>query len=407
MTIRAVVASPAKHKSQNARATCCITGPTKALMALPIREASYRQSKTEPREPTPSKLCAGQACLTPACGQVLAADCIAQTRWGSDQPENKSAGGYPPALGESPNWETQLDYAIAPCELLETLLPELLEEVLLEVAESPEERRIGLSLQMPFELQVGQLDSANVVSNLGKTIAACNGILIDNRLVGNARFDRPMYRFGHNTLSTVVVNLDGIKLLQIGEMGSQELNEVFFYCGSKGIWAKRPSLLFVGKHSIRYGESVNETSKSAKLPLSIRHVFPLVFVMPIYERVKVKRNAVQLLDSQLSHIFGYAVFQGQALLMKHEADKVEVRNTTNIARLIDEDGQFSHQALPSRNPSRYKKCRGTPPALGGPPIRSIHLLYTTNRNVYSIVPRVEHMFYTIDTNICSPYRKAG
>ena len=322
-------------------------------------------------------------------------------------PENKNAGGYPPALGESPNWETQLDYTIAPCELLEALLPELLEIVLLEVAESAKERHIGLSLQMPLELQVGQLDSANVVSNLGKTIAACNGILIDNRLVGNARFDRPMNRFGHNTLSTVVVNLDGIKLLQIGEMGSQELNEVFFYCGGKGIWAKRSSLLFVGKHSIRYGEPVDETSKSAKLSLAIRHVFPLVFVMPIYERVKVKRDAVQLLDSQLSHIFGYAVFQGQALLMKHEADKVEVRNTTNIARLIDEDGQFSHQALPSRNPSRYKKCRGTPPALGGPPIRSIHLLYTTNRNVYSIVPKVEHMFYTIDTNICSPYRKAA
>lgn len=137
MTIRAVVASPAKHKSQNARATCCITGPTKALMALPIREASYRQSKTEPREPTPSKLCAGQACLTPACGQVLAADCIARTRWGSDQPENKSAGGYPPALGESPNWETQLDYAIAPANYWRRFFRSFLRKFFLKLPKAP------------------------------------------------------------------------------------------------------------------------------------------------------------------------------------------------------------------------------------------------------------------------------
>lgn len=146
---------------------------------------------------------AQQHCLAPVRGQGFAADCVAQTRWGTNQPEHKNAGGHPPALGESPNWDTQADYTAAPCELLETLLPELLEEVLLEVAESAKECRIGLSLQMPLELQVGQLDSANVVCNLGKTIAACNGILIDNRLAGDARCNRPMNRFGHNALPAV------------------------------------------------------------------------------------------------------------------------------------------------------------------------------------------------------------
>lgn len=205
---------------------------------------------------------AQQHCLAPVRGQGFAADCVAQTRWGTNQPEHKNAGGHPPALGESPNWDTQADYTAAPCELLETLLPELLEEVLLEVAESAKECRIGLSLQMPLELQVGQLDSANVVCNLGKTIAACNGILIDNRLAGDARCNRPMNRFGHNALPAVA----------------------------------------------------------------------------------------------------------------------------------------------SRD---IKNAGGNPPALGGPPIRRIQLLYTTNRNVYSILPNVEHMFYIIDTNMCSPYRKAA
>lgn len=50
---------------------------------------------------------------------------------------------------------------------------------------------------------------------------------------------------------------------------------------------------------------------------------------------------------------------------------------------------------------------GNPPALGGPSIRGIHPFYTTNRNVDSILPNIEHMFYITDTNICSPYRKAA
>lgn len=54
-----------------------------------------------------------------------------------------------------------------------------------------------------------------------------------------------------------------------------------------------------------------------------------------------------------------------------------------------------------------KNAGGQPPALEGPPIRSIHLLYTTNQNVNSILPKIEHMFYTNNTNICSPYRKAA
>ena len=59
------------------------------------------------------------------------------------------------------------------------------------------------------------------------------------------------------------------------------------------------------------------------------------------------------------------------------------------------------------NQNQNKNAGGQPPALEGPPIRSIHLLYTTNRNVNSILPKIEHMFYTNNTNICSPYRKAA
>lgn len=168
-----------------------------------VRKVCPQRSQVNPQSPIMPQPCTWHLALAPMQGRGFVANCVAQTHRGSDQPANKNAGGHPPALGESPNWKTQFDYSIAPCELLEALLPELLEEVLLKVAESAKERHISLSLQMPLELQVGQLDSANVVCNLGKTIAACNGILIDNRLTGDARCNRPMNRFGHNALPAV------------------------------------------------------------------------------------------------------------------------------------------------------------------------------------------------------------
>lgn len=319
---------------------------------------------------------------------------------------HKNAGEYPPALGESPNWETQVDYTAAPCELLEALLPELLEKVLLEVAESAKERRIGLSLQMPFELQVGQLDSANIVSNLGKTIAACNGILIDNRLAGDARCNRPMNRFGHNALPAVVVNLDGIKLLQIREMIEQENLEVFLYDIREGL---RPEslLLVINEDPVLHRKVLDKNPKSMQVLFAHLNVLPSVFIISVNQRIEMERRSVKITILNRSFMQPYIVPNIEFLLMKHKPHEIEIGNNSNVSRLVYENRQLFHIPLPAVACRDIKNAGGNPPALGGPPIRRIHLLYTTNRNVYSILPKVEHMFYTIDTNMCSPYRKAA
>lgn len=319
---------------------------------------------------------------------------------------NKNAGGEPPALGESPNWETQVDYTIAPCELLETLLPELLEEVLLEVAESAKERHIGLGLQMPLELQVGQLDSANVVCNLGKTIAVCNGILIDNRLAGNARCNRPMNRFGHNALPAVVVNLDGIKLLQIGEMIKQENLEVFLYDIREGLRSES-LLLVINEDPVLHRKVLDKNPKSMQVLFAHLNVLPSVFIISVNQRIEMERRSVKITILNRSFMQPYIVPNIEFLLMKHKPHEIEIGDDSNVSRLVYENRQLFHIPLPAVASRDIKNAGGNPPALGGPPIRRIQLLYTTNRNVYSILPKVEHMFYTIDTNICSPYRKAA
>lgn len=274
--------------------------------------------------------------------------------------QHKNAGGYPPALGESPNWETQFDYTIASCELLETLLPELLEEVLLEVAESAKERHIGLSLQMPFELQVGQLDSANVISHLRKAISAGNRILIDNRLAGNARCNGSMYGLGHNALPTVVVNLDGIELLQISQVVKKEDLQIALDSHSKTVEVLR-HLLVVDKHLVRNGQMLEKRNKGVKLLFSTLNVLPTIIVVTVNQGVEMEGRPIETVLTQSGLVQTDIPANVKTLLMEYKAHKIKIRNTTHVSGLIDKNGQLFHMPLPSNLDRGTKKCRGTTP----------------------------------------------
>ena len=54
-----------------------------------------------------------------------------------------------------------------------------------------------------------------------------------------------------------------------------------------------------------------------------------------------------------------------------------------------------------------KKPGKTSPALGSPFYKRDYYLYTTNRNVESILSKLEHMFYTNHSGDCPPGRKAA
>ena len=371
-----------------------------------VRKICPQRSQVSPSGPIMPQLRALRIDPTQAHGQAFAVDCGAQTRLSSDQPENKNAGGYPPALGESPNWETQVDYTIASCELLETLLPKLLKEVLLEVAESTKERHIGPSLQMPLELQTCQLDPANVICNLSEPIAFSSGVLVHDRLSREARCNGRMDSLCHNTLPTVVVNLDGIELLQIGQVVEKEYLQVTLDSRSKCIETEGLSFV-INERPVLNWQMLNKHPERMQVLFAHLNSLPLVFIIAINQRIEMKRCSIKtaLLDGSFVQL--YIIGNLKLLLMEHEAYEIEIGNNPNVSRFVNENRQLLHSTLPSAADRDIKNAGGNPPALGGPPIRRIQILYTTNRNVYSIVPKVEHMFYTIDTNICSPYRKAA
>ena len=404
MTMLAI-SSKCHHPSKTWIARNATSSSEDSVLSI-IWHSAARHAEADADKPGVVNQLAKGLALASASGQGFVADCATQTRLSSDQPENKNAGGYPPALGESPNWETQLDYTIASCELLETLLPELLEEVLLEVAESTEERHIGPSLQMPLELQTCQLDPANVICNLSEPIAFSSGVLVHDRLSREARCNGRMDSLCHNTLPTVVVNLDGIESLQIGQVVEKEYLQVTLDSRSKCIETEGLSFV-INERPVLNWQMLNKHSERMQVLFAHLNSLPLVFIIAINQRIEMKRCSIKtaLLDG--SFVQFYIIGNLKLLLMEHEAYEIEIGNNPNVSRFVNENRQLLHSTLPSAADRDIKNAGGNPPALGGPPIRRIQILYTTNRNVYSIVPKVEHMFYTIDTNICSPYRKAA
>lgn len=92
-------------------------------------------------------------------------------------------------------------------------------------------------------------------------------------------------------------------------------------------------------------------------------------------------------------------------LNAHSIANAAARILGSISGLINENGELAaHRA--SRQID--KKMPGvTPRSFDRPSLRKVCLLYTTNRNVESIVAKTEHMFYSKSAGNCSECRKAA
>ena len=92
-----------------------------------------------------------------------------------------------------------------------------------------------------------------------------------------------------------------------------------------------------------------------------------------------------------------------SLVMKNKRDKVMLALEVITTTLIDEVAQLTRReaSFPIKKPGK------TSPALGSPFYKRDYYLYTTNRNVESILSRLEHMFYTNHSGDFPPGRKAA
>lgn len=341
--------------------------------------------------------------LAPAGGRGFAIDCATQTRWGTDQPENKNAGGQLPTL-EGPSIRSiRLVYTIMRASLLKHFSTNFPEVILLESAPAAKEFKIGLGLLASIKLNSRKLDAAYVIGRLRQQIVSWRCVFENRCLASNRALDGRVHCLSNDALTPVVVNLYLIESLQVRKMGSEVLHDIAFDMLCKPTRRGCDPSLFIAEARIGNGQLVEHHRKRNEQLQTTGNVFPFVAIVAVQKRTEMKGDLILTEFPEHSVVPGYGLIELKALIMKDQNDYVVLGNTAGISRLVDKNGKIPHR----RSPLKAKTPGGNPPALGGPSIRGIHPFYTTNRNVGSILPKVEHMFYIIDTNLCSPYRKAA
>lgn len=350
-----------------------------------------------------TKQYAQQQGLSPTGWQALAAGCAARTHWGSDQPVNKKVGGDPSTLGRPSIQKIRFVRARMCSSLLKHFSTNFPEVILLESAPAAKEFKIGLGLLASIKLNSRKLDAAYVIGGLRQQIVPWRCVFENSCLASNRALDGRVHCLSDNTLTPVVINLYLIESLQVREMGSEVLHDIALDMLCKPAWRGCDPSLFIAEARIGNGQLVEHHRKRNEQLQAAGDVFPFVAIVAVQKRTEMKGNLILTEFPEHSVVPGYGLIELKALIMKDQNDYVVLGNTAGISRLVDKNGKIPHR----RSPLKAKTPGGNPPALGGPSIRGIRPFYTTNRNVDSILPKVEHMFYIIDTNICSPYRKAA
>lgn len=379
----------------------CTVGTTRAYAPSLARKAPCHQSEAGTHEPTMTD---GRPLdLIAAYVRVLAVDCVAWMPWSIDQVANKDAEGNPPTLGGPSIRKIRFVQAAMRSSLLKQFTANLPEVILLESAPAAKEFKIGLGLLASIKLNSRKLDAAYVIGRLRQQIVPWRCIFENDCLASNRALDGRVHCLSDDTLTPVVVNLYLIESLQVREMGSEVVHDIALDMLCKPAWRGCNPSLLIAEARIGNGQLVEHHRKRNEQLQAVGDVFPFVAIVAVQKRTEMKGDLILTEFPEHSVVPGYGLIELKALIMKDQNDYVVLGDTAGISRLVDKNGKIPHR----RSPLKAKTPGGNPPALGGPSIRGIHPFYTTKRNVDSILPKVEHMFYIIDTNICSPYRKAA
>lgn len=311
------------------------------------------------------------------------------------------------SLGCEPNLLIQkLDDQNRQTQPLQAMLAQLPQEVLFETFAHAKEELIGASCLGVCILERFELECADVIGNLGKSIARRRRIAVNNSLLGQCELDGIMQRLGNQGLPVVVIDLNFIELLQIIKVIKQEDRDVPPDALDCAAWRHHVGVelgLLIGKRRIPKRKVLQKDAERCEVLLALLNIHVFVSVVPVKQRREMERNITKPLSIQGISIVRLISSKSFALFMEYENYEVVLGFGTRIAGFINEYGKIPHSPHAPNN----KNAGGKPPAVGGPPCGEDHLLYTTRRFGNSIIPKYEHMFSIIDTNTCSPHRKAA
>lgn len=312
-----------------------------------------------------------------------------------------------PSLGYELDCLVQkLDDQNRQAQALQTMLPKLPKEVLFETLAHATEELVGASRLGVCVLERFELERADVVGNLRKTVSRRRRVAINNRLLGQRELDGIMQRLGNQGLPIVVVNLDFIELLKVLEMIEQEDGQVSPDAIDRPMWREHVGIKLgfpVCEHSVSEREILKKNAKCREVLLPFLDVHAPISIVAVKQGREMQGDVLQPFSFQSLEIVLLIPAKSITLLMKYKNYEVILGFRTGIAGFVNEYGEILHSPHAPNN----KNAGGKPPAVGGPPCGEDHLIYTTRRLDHSILAKYEHMFSIIDTNICSPYGKAA
>lgn len=310
-------------------------------------------------------------------------------------------------LGYEPDYlDQKLDDQSLQAQTLQAMLPQLLQEVLFETFAHAKEELVGASCLGVCVLERFELERADVIGNLRNSIARRRRIAVNNGLLGQCKLDGIMQRLGNQGLSVVVINLNFIELLQIIKVIEQEDRDVPPDALDRTARRDHVSVelgLLIGKRRIPKRKILQKDAERCEVLLALLNIHAFVSVVAIKQRREMERDIPEPLSFQSAKIVRFVSSKSFVLLMEYEDYEVVLGFSARVAGFINEYGKVPHGPHAPSN----KNAGGKPPAVGGPPCGEDHLRYTTRRFGHSIIARYEHMFFNIETNTCSPYRKAA
>lgn len=286
------------------------------------------------------------------------------------------------------------------------ILPNLLEEVPLEVSLTSKEQLVGCGCLRISVFDGLKLDGAKVVGNLREAIALRCRVTVDCGLLGEDIFNCIVECLGNKGLTIVVIDFHLVELLQKIKMVKQKYGEIatnLLNDAPLSEWVVGQFILLVREHGILKGQILEIDPERGEISLPELNVHVEIGVVSVHQRREVQGDILEALSAQGSFVTLLISLKGVVLLVEDKTDEIVLGFGPWVAGLVDKNGKLPHGTASFDT----KNAEGKPPAFGSPPCEEDHLSYTTSRSAESIVCEPEHKFVTIDANICSTYGRAA
>ncbi len=128
---------------------------------------------------------------------------------------------------------------------LDSLFPQLLDEVLFEWGNRAEEFRVCFGRCPILELKERELDSANIVGDLGESVCPGRSVAIYRGLLENGLLDGTVKCSRYNALPSVVVDLNVVKALYICQVVTEKYRYIALDLIGKLLWIVKALFLVV------------------------------------------------------------------------------------------------------------------------------------------------------------------